>query len=92
MSQFKFITKHFGYDHQFIGTNSKLAEEMGELLEAIASGNHEHILDELADVECLLIQLKIHYGIDNVKVATRITEKVKRTHDRIESGYYEVNK
>ena len=92
MNDFRFITKHFGHANQFVGGNSKLAEEMGELLEAIQSGDHEHILDELADVETLLIQLRIHYGMDGTKVACKITEKVKRTLDRIESGYYEVNK
>lgn len=88
MSNFKFITKTFGHDAQFIGSNSKLAEEMNELLEAIESGNHEHILDEIADVETLLIQLKLHYGIDNFRIAKRIEEKVDRTLKRIESGYY----
>lgn len=50
-------------------------EEMAELTQAICksfrgANNHENIVEEIADVEIMLAQLKIIYEIDESKVGT----------------------
>lgn len=52
-------------------------------------GAKEHIIEELADIMLLLEQFKLHYGISNEEITKIFWEKVNRTLERIESGYYE---
>lgn len=76
------IYDYFGKDAQL----SKWQEEANELLDAIDSGIKADILDEQADVCVIAFQ---HYMID-AKLRAKVDEKIKRTLDRIKSGYYEV--
>ena len=92
------IIEHFGVNNQ----QRKLQEEVFELQEAIIKresiagyeienlNNHDkHIKEEIADVMILLEQIKLHYGISNEEITKIFWEKVNRTLERIESGYYE---
>ena len=92
------IIKHFGVNNQ----QRKLQEEVFELNEAIIKresiasyeienlNNHDkHIKEEIADVMILLEQIKLYYGISNEEITKIFLEKVNRTLERIESGYYE---
>ena len=49
----------------------------------------EHIIEELADVMLLLEQFKLHYDITSEEITNIFWNKVARTLERIESGYYE---
>jgi NTP pyrophosphatase (non-canonical NTP hydrolase) len=80
------ILQHFGIENQI----EKFFEEFAELKAAIESGKVLDIRSELADVHNLLLQLISYYGVSDVyEIAV---EKLERTNQRIESGYYEVNK
>lgn len=52
-------------------------EEIGELLAAIShrerdrAGSHEELIVELVDVECVMIQIRILYGISDDDLAAQ---------------------
>lgn len=52
-------------------------------------GTKEHITEELADVEVILLQIKEFYRIDSNEILKIMKNKINRTLERIESGYYE---
>lgn len=90
------IINHFGVENQ----QRKLQEEIFELNEAITQyetlkdyiGHYQdmkdHILEELADCEILLSQLKINYGYDFNEFNNLKRKKVNRTLKRMKEGYY----
>ena len=49
------IANHYGYESQI----KKLFEEMAELTVAICKDDRENIIEEIADVEVMLEQMKI---------------------------------
>lgn len=49
----------------------------------------ERITEEIADIEVILLQIKELYHIDGNEILKTMKNKIKRTLDRIESGYYE---
>lgn len=51
----------------------------------------ERITEEIADIEVILLQIKELYHIDGNEILETMKNKIKRTLDRIESGYYERN-
>ena len=92
------IINKFGINNQ----QRKLAEEVFELNEAIIKHEElyeidcysndkyrEHIAEEIADVTIMLLQFKEYYHIDGNDISKIINEKIDRTIDRIEEGYYE---
>ena len=52
-------------------------------------GTKEHITEEIADVMVMLEQFKLYYNIGNMEIAKIMKNKINRTLERIESGYYE---
>lgn len=94
------IIEHFDIRNQL----KKFNEECYELEEAILDYQTEiayfdedamtlsikkHIAEEIADCMVILEQFKLHYGISNEEITKIFWEKVNRTLERIESGYYE---
>ena len=85
------IIEHFGINNQ----QRKLQEEVFELQEAITiyqqGGNlkFDDIEEEIADVMILLKQFQYYYKINREDIRKITKNKIKRTLDRIESGYYE---
>lgn len=85
----KTIADHFGEKQP-----TKLIEEIGELLQALAKldnndtqDNVLHLLEEIADVEIVLEQIK--YQLDGLECVKNIKQqKIQRTLKRIKSGYY----
>ena len=75
------IQKNFGTDRQ----ESKLYEELNELLIAIDSGIKKDVIEEKADCFCLLFQ---EY-LTNKQIQKAVVYKIERTQERIKSGYYE---
>lgn len=62
-------------------------EEMAELTKELVKDkrgqdNLDHIIEEIADVEIMLAQLKLHYEIGR-EVQFEIIEKVKRLANRL---------
>jgi len=76
------IYDHFGKEAQL----SQWYEEAVELLDAIDCGTKADVLDEMADNCIMAFQ---HYMTD-AKLRAKVDEKIKRTLERIASGYYEV--
>lgn len=72
------VLNHYGYVKQ----TQKILEEMNELADAIMG--HGNILEELADVMNVLEQLKIMTGTENTGLFEVMTNKMKRTLERIE--------
>ena len=92
------IIEHFDINNQ----QRKLQEEVFELSEAIINYENakivfgkrstlgtQHIAEEIADVEVMLLQFKEYYHIDGNEILEIMNNKIKRTLERIESGYYE---
>lgn len=66
----------------------KLIEELSELTKEVCkalnyNGNRKNIIEEIADVQVMLEQLKIIYQISEDELNTIIQEKVDRTIERI---------
>ena len=76
----KKIAEHYGLNHQKI----KLIEEMAELTQAICKGNENNIIEEIADVEILLEQVK-HLMKINITMDVMKKFKINRQLKRIEN-------
>lgn len=85
----KTITKHFGIETQL----TKFIEEVGEFQNECykrhfvdpTAGNVE---DEAADVMVLFSQILLYFNVDMDKVEKIFDEKLKRTVQRIDDGWY----
>ena len=88
------IISYFG----IINQREKLKEESEELREAIKDietgtidkyeDNIKHLIEEIADVEVLLRQFILEYGIEQGELILEMKHKVDRTIKRIKEGYY----
>lgn len=78
------IFDHFGATNQA----EKLMEEAAELRVEIIEDNYLGIIEELADVEVLLDQIKLKYEICPEEIESIKKEKIDRTLKRIKEGYY----
>lgn len=76
------IADHYGLEHQL----GKCKEELGELIEAIDSTNDEAIIEEIADVEIMLSQIKYLRDIPDEQVDVIKKYKIQRQPQRIENG------
>lgn len=93
------IIEHFGVNNQ----QRKLQEEVFELQEAIMEYRYdenkiypevekclkEHIIEEIVDTMILLKQFQHYYKINREDIRKTMKNKINRTLERIESGYYE---
>lgn len=82
------------YIINFYGINNqqrKLQEEMFELQEAITKYEYnncysiESIIEELADVQVLLDQIRFYYGIEWIEKNRVMVDKIERQIERINS-------
>lgn len=67
------------------GSRAKVTEELGELDEAIASGDTDAIEDELGDVLFALVNLSRHVKIDAEGALRRTTDKFVRRFAHVEA-------
>lgn len=95
------IMNHFGIRNQM----KKLNEECYEFIEAVDNYEdfktfysdmpseelvaRSFVIEECADILLLLTQFIALYDIEKKEIDTFIDEKLKRTLDRIETGYYD---
>ena len=75
----KYIADHYGLEHQ----SGKCKEELGELIEAIDSMNERAIVEEVADVEIMLSQIKYLRDIPDEQVDVVKKYKIQRQLSRI---------
>ena len=75
MDKYRKIIEHYGVNNQL----KKLTEEVYELQESILEQhNIEHILEEYADVEVILEQIKQYFNLDEDKIELIKDYKVAR--------------
>lgn len=91
-SKYLKIINHFGVNNQ----QRKLQEEVFELQEAITKfeagvGDIKDVEEELVDVWILINQLIEFYEVEPIEFMQLRNDKLNRTLERIESGYYETN-
>lgn len=73
------IADYYGLEHQA----DKTIEELSELIRALATGERYDVIEEIADVRVMLIQMTYLLGIGEVVFAT-MHEKIERQLERIE--------
>ena len=78
MKDLRKISGYYGLEHQ----KRKAIEELGELIVAIARDDDENIIEEIADVMVMMMQLEILLDCDE-EVCQIIEEKVNRQIQRI---------
>jgi len=90
----KTIADYFKFDSQ----KDKLVEETGEMLQALIKfikckkyENRMHLDEEIADVKICLEQIEYLISVD-FEVQEVKQEKINRTLQRIENGYYKPSK
>ncbi|MFO0617712.1 MAG: nucleoside triphosphate pyrophosphohydrolase [Polyangiaceae bacterium] len=71
------------------GSRAKVAEEIGELDEAIASGDKAKIADELGDALFALVNLARHVGVDAESVLHATSNKFARRFEFVEARVME---
>lgn len=82
---FRQALEKFGWEAQRL----VLLEEMAELQDAVCKEVRErdvaeHIAEEVADVEIMLEQVKLHFGVEEIAREIR-GEKIKRLRGRVDS-------
>lgn len=78
----KYIADHYGLEHQL----GKCKEELGELIEAIDSFDERAIIEEVADAEIMISQIKYLRDIPDEQVDVIKKYKIQRQLQRIENG------
>lgn len=82
------IAEHYGIEHQ----KHKAIEELSELTRALARGDRENIVEELADVEIMLQQITYLMDIRPHEVNDVATRKIDRQLKRMERENGRINK
>lgn len=68
------------------GQEYKLVEEMAELTQAVIKNNRKNIIEEMADVQIVLMQLRLNLNSSESKEFVKLfNEKIERQLNRIES-------
>jgi MazG family protein len=73
------------------GSRAKVGEELGELDEAVASGDRDGIEAELGDVLFALVNLARHVDVDAEGALRRTIEKFSRRFDHVEARVREAH-
>ena len=77
----KYIADHYGLE----GQTKKCEEELNELIEALDGSSDTHIVEEIADVEIMLSQIKYLRDIPDEQVNEIKQYKIQRQLRRIEN-------
>lgn len=77
--------KTFGVENQMIKCVEELSELQKELCKhSLGQGNVEHIIEEIADVEIMIDQMKKGLGISFYSVDKVKKEKLNRLNERLD--------
>lgn len=75
----------YGIDAQIVVCIEELAELQKELCKALRSNcNSENLIDELADVQIMVEQMRLLFDSENNAVGDRIKFKIERLKKRLE--------
>ncbi len=74
--ELEYIASYYKASHQV----GKTVEELAELIKALAKGEAENIVEEMADVENMIAQLKFLFGVDTTHIRN---QKIERQINRI---------
>lgn len=78
------IIDHYGPEAQKVKAIEELSELQKEIAkDLIGQGSVECVAEEIADVQVMIEQLQIIYGIDHSQVKDIMREKILRTMHRI---------
>lgn len=78
----KYIADHYGLENQL----GKCKEELNELIEALGGSSNIHVVEEIADVEIMISQIKYLRDIPDEQVDVIKEYKIQRQLQRIENG------
>lgn len=78
----KQIAVHYGRQAQMV----KCVEELNELAVALLHNDYDNIVEEMADVEIMLAQVKFLMGIPDGVVSEIMWNKIVRQQARLEGG------
>jgi phosphoribosyl-ATP pyrophosphohydrolase len=81
----KTIFFHFGAHCQ----KNKIIEELSELIIAVTKNDRKNIVEEIADVEIMLLQLKIMFGIEKYEIDNVKEIKIEKVLQFIRKVKYE---
>lgn len=89
LEDYKKVFNYFGYENQ----RRKLTEEVQELNDEIllyekGIGDINKVIEEIGDLFNVLNGFLVEYDIENDEIKKSMYEKLNRTIDRINSGYY----
>ena len=71
-------------DKQIIIAIEELSELQKELCKFLRNNsNHDNMAEEIADVEIMLEQMKMYFGIDDEEVEEMKKLKIQRTQERL---------
>jgi tetrapyrrole methylase family protein/MazG family protein/ATP diphosphatase len=73
------------------GSRAKVGEELGELDQAIASGDKDRVEAELGDVLFALVNLARHVDVDAEGALRRTIDKFTRRFDHVEARVHEAH-
>ena len=74
----------YGHKHQTYVASEELGELNQQLMKELRGiGNHEHLVEETADVYICLIQIREMYNIKEEELQNEINEKLKRLEERL---------
>ena len=84
---YKKAIEHWGKEKQILKALEELDELKDEIYKDLIEGtiNKENLIEEMADVYNMLIQLRIIYNIRGSKIEAKMVEKMERTMQRIDS-------
>ena len=88
MDEFDFVIRlaidRYGHIGQTVVAIEELSELTKELTKQIrGKGNHEHLVEEVADVLICVKQVKEMYNISEDELAETVRKKVSRLHKRM---------
>lgn len=84
---FKKLIKVYGYKNQLNICSeecSELAKECSKWIRG--KGNRQSILEEMVDVSIMIEQLKLIFKITESEFEEKVSEKINRTKERLESN------
>lgn len=84
----QYIADHYGYESQ----SRQLIEELSELIQAVCKHNRafggkekDAIIEEIADVEIMILQIEYILGVSAMKLDNMIESKLDRQIERIKN-------
>lgn len=80
----RLVIDRYGHKHQSVIAIEEMSELTKELSKAIRGiGNHDHLVEETADVMICLLQVREMYNIKDDELQDAINRKLERLDERL---------